>query len=156
MMEPPRRTEGKTAAPLQSLGREQATSTLASRFAAFTSAGAVGTIVHYAMLIALVEVGHMHSALAAAAGAGFGALVNYALNYRYTFRSKARHLDTFPKFALTALGAMLLSWLIVRAFVQWDAPYLVGQVLATGVVLLAGFASSQFWVFRRSGHGRTH
>jgi putative flippase GtrA len=156
MIEPPRRTEGKTSVPLQSAAAGHSTSTLASRFAAFTSAGAVGTIVHYATLVALVEAGRMNSALAAAAGAGLGALVNYGLNYRYTFRSKARHLDTFPKFAVTALGAMLLSWLIVHAFVQWGAPYLVGQVLATGVVLLAGFASSQFWVFRRSGHGRTH
>jgi putative flippase GtrA len=131
------------------------TSTLASRFAAFTSVGAIGTIFHYLTLVLLVEAGGMNSALAAAAGAGLGASVNYALNYRYTFRSDARHASALPKFAATAVAGMLLSALIVYVSVRWGAPYLAGQVLATGVVLLAGFASSQFWVFGKGGHGRT-
>ncbi|HSW21486.1 MAG TPA: GtrA family protein [Burkholderiaceae bacterium] len=131
------------------------TSTLASRLAAYTGVGAIGTVVHYLTLILLVEAGGMNSALAAAAGAGLGAIVNYTLNYHYTFRSGARHLDSVPKFAATAIAGMLLSALIVHMSVRWGAPYLAGQVLATGVVLLAGFASSQFWVFRKGGHGRT-
>ena len=130
-------------------------STLASRFAAFTGVGAIGTVVHYLTLVLLVEAGGANAALAAAAGAALGAIVNYALNYRYTFRSDARHLDSMPKFAATAIAGMLLSGFIVHLSVRWGAPYLAGQVLATGIVLLAGFASNQFWVFRKGGHGRT-
>jgi len=130
-------------------------STLATRFAAFTSVGAIGTVAHYLTLVLLVEMGGANSALAAAAGAGLGAIVNYTLNYRFTFRSKARHLDSVPRFAATAIAGMLLSAFIVHMSVRWGAPYLAGQVAATGIVLLAGFASSQFWVFRRDCHGRT-
>ena len=130
-------------------------STLASRFAAFTGVGAIGTTVHYLTLILLVEAGGANSALAAAAGAGLGAIVNYGLNYRYTFRSDAHHLESLPKFAATAIGGMLLSASIVHLSVSWGAPYVAGQMVATGVVLLAGFASNQFWVFRKDGHGRT-
>jgi len=130
-------------------------SLLASRFAAFASMGAIGTTVHYATLVALVESAGVDSALAAAVGAGLGATVNYVLNHRYTFRSQARHLETLPRFAVTAVIGMLVNALIVHVCVRWGAPYLAGQVLATGVVLLAGFASSQLWVFRKGGHGRT-
>src|SRR4029078_1908512 len=74
-------------------------------FARFASAGAVGTAVHFAVLIACVEILSAPAAAPAAGGALIGASINYALNYRLTFRSTASHRITLPKFAIVAAAS---------------------------------------------------
>jgi putative flippase GtrA len=120
---------------------------MSARFFRFAGAGAIGTAAHYAVLVLLVEVAAMSAAIAAAFGAVTGALVNYLLNYRYTFRSNARHTFTGPRFALIAIAGLALNSAVVFVFVRLGVHYLVGQVVATLLVLLFGFLANQFWTF---------
>lgn len=129
---------------------------LGKRFISFTAIGAVGTAVHYAFLVALVEAVDAPAAAAAGLGALAGAAVNYVLNYRLTFRSSVRHLIAAPRFAIVALAGVALSAVTVWAAVQLDIHYLLGQVFATLLVLVCGFLVNQFWTFPEAADGERH
>lgn len=121
---------------------------VAWQFPMFAVVGLVGTAAHYATLIALVEVVSVNPALSSSVGFFIGAVVNYGLNYRYTFRSSSPHAKAMPRFVLVAsVGAMinaLLVWLLTQA---WSIHYLPAQVAATGGVLTWNFLGSRYWAF---------
>ncbi len=52
-----------------------------AQLAKFTIVGAFGTLVHYVILILLVEKSGAEAVVASSAGAAAGAFVNYFLNY---------------------------------------------------------------------------
>lgn len=119
-----------------------------SRFVRYAAAGAVGTACHYALLIALVQAGRVDAVAASTAGAIAGALVNYALNHRFTFASARPHAHALPRFAAVAVAGIALNALVMAAVLAAAGPhYLVAQVVATGVVLAAGFLANRAWTF---------
>ena len=81
-------------------------------------------------------------------GAIAGALVNYALNHRYTFASRSAHGRALPRFALVAIAGVALNALVLAAMLALaGAHYLVAQVVATGAVLAAGYFANRAWTF---------
>ena len=88
---------------------------MAPQFVRYAGAGAIGTAAHYALLIGLVQLAHMGAVAASTAGAVTGALVNYALNHRYTFASARRHRDAMPRFLLVAILGIALNALVMVA-----------------------------------------
>ncbi|HKC46285.1 MAG TPA: GtrA family protein [Gemmatimonadales bacterium] len=121
---------------------------MAAQFMGYAAAGAVGTMLHYAILLALVEIARIGAVAASTCGAVAGALVNYALNYRYTFRSRRPHRESLLKFGMVSLVGVALNALVVllgTAAFGWH--YVVAQVVATGVVLIAAFAINRAWTF---------
>jgi putative flippase GtrA len=113
--------------------------------------GAVGTLVHYATLILLVETWGIHPVTATTLGFGLGALINYLLNYRYTFNSTKAHRDSGPKFALIVVATGLLNTLMVYEGVDMlGLNYLLVQVAATATVFLLNFVLNSLWTFRES------
>ena len=64
---------------------------------------------HYAVLIALVQLARADPVAASTAGAVCGALVNYALNHRFTFASGKSHATALPRFALVAVAGIALN-----------------------------------------------
>ena len=90
----------------------------------------------------------MGAVSASAAGALVGAWINYALNYRYTFRSSKQHREAILKFAVVALIGLLLNTLFMWAGVVLLAMhYLSSQVLTTGLVFLWSFGANRYWTF---------
>lgn len=117
-------------------------------FLRFAAVGAVATAVHYAVLIAMTELGGASPVLATICGFFVGALVSYTLNRRYTFATKPDFGKGLLKFLLViAIGAVINAG-IVAAFVNAGVHYMIGQVIATGLVLIWNFAASRFFVFR--------
>jgi len=119
------------------------------QFVSFTAVGAVGTAAHYSALIALVQ--FMHVSPVPSSGVGFviGALVNYALNYRLTFRSKKLHRESMPKFFLVAIVGLVLNTAVMVLLAEiLKLHYLVSQVLATGGVLVWNFTANRYWTFK--------
>jgi len=118
------------------------------QFLRYASAGAVGTAVHYALLIGLVQLARRDAVVASTAGAIAGALVNYALNHRYTFASGRPHRHALPRFLLVAIGGIALNALVMSAMLAIARThYLVAQVVATATVLAAGFLVNRRWTF---------
>jgi putative flippase GtrA len=118
------------------------------RLFVFGIVGAVGTPAHYLTLILLVEAGDVRPVYATLCGSAVGALVNYLLNRRYTFKSSKSHLDAGPKFLTVALGTGLLNALLVYLGVDLlDIHYLAVQIGATIVVFLVNFLLNSVWTF---------
>ena len=122
---------------------------LLQQFVRFTGVGFVSAIGHYGLLIALVQGLGVEPVRASVAGALLGAWINYALNYRYTFRSNKRHRESVTRFAVVAAVGLLLNtffmWLGVDVI---RAHYLLSQVATTALVLLWSFGANRCWTFR--------
>lgn len=111
--------------------------------------GAIGTPVHYLTLILLVEIGGMGPVPATIAGSAAGAVVNYLLNRRYTFRSSKPHRDAGPKFLSVAVGTGILNACLVYLGTDLlGVHYLLVQVGTTLIVFLANFLLNSVWTFR--------
>lgn len=118
------------------------------QFAAYAVVGATGTLVHYAALSALVIGVQMNQVLASTVGAVLGAICNYLINYRVTFRSTAPHRDAMPRFmGVAALGLGVNAVVMHVGVSVLKLHYLAAQVLATAVVLVAGYAANRLWTF---------
>lgn len=122
------------------------------QFVTYAAVGLIGTIAHYIILISLVELLDIPPVIATTSGFITGALINYVLNYKYTFRSQNKHLDTFSKFITTAiLGGTINSMIMYIGTLITMANYIVVQILATGIVLLLNFFINKHWTFAYKG-----
>jgi len=112
-------------------------------------AGGIATAVHYAVLIALVELPGFPAAPSAAIGALCGAGVSYLLNRRMTFTgSSAGHVQAVPRFvAIALLGAVLNGMLVWLGVQQFGWHYLLAQALATVLVMGLTFRLNRRWTF---------
>ena len=120
-----------------------------NQFARFCLAGSVGTAVHYSVLLAFV---HFQGSpmIGSIAGFVFGALVNYVLNYQYTFQSEKPYPETLAKFLTTACVGLMLNILIMGLLIRLLAMhYFVSQLLSTLGVVLWNFTANLLWTFRR-------
>lgn len=118
------------------------------QFSRFAVVGAAGTFGHYALLILAVSGFGFSAVVGTAMGATLGAFINYALNYRYTFASNARHGKALPRFLVLAAFGIVANTVIVGLLVDVGLHYLAAQILATGTVLVINFLVSKTWIFR--------
>ncbi len=124
---------------------------LLRQFVKFTGVGFVSAIGHYGLLIALVQLAAVSAVPASAAGALLGAWINYALNYRYTFRSNRQHREAMLRFAVVAAVGLILNTLFMWVGVELiNVHYLLSQVVTTGLVLIWSFAANRYWTFHSS------
>lgn len=118
------------------------------QFASFASAGALGTGVHYLVLLGLVSIFLAHPVTASILGSLAGAIVNYLLSHHWVFRSNRRHSETLFKFFTIAGLGLALNAAIMYVLVMIAAMhYLLAQVAATGIVLFWNFLGNRFWTF---------
>ena len=110
---------------------------MASRFLQYAAVGAVATAAHYAILVGLVEAGLLAPQRAAAVGAWVGAQVAFAGNAAFTFRGRGASFVAWLRFQVTAVIGAVLSFALVAAGTRLGVHYLLAQVAATLVTLLA-------------------
>ena len=119
-----------------------------ARFLCFAGIGVVATSVQYVILVAGVQLAHAAPVLASTVGFLAAALVNYALNRRYTFRSGKPHVEAVTKFAMVAAIGLALNGMLLGAATQLlGLNYIVAQVLATLVVLIWNYSANAAWTF---------
>lgn len=117
-------------------------------FLRYAGAGAIGTAAQFAILIALVRLAGAHAVTASTVGAVAGAMINYAVNYRYTFESRAPHARAVPRFAAIALAGIGLNAVVIAAALGiLDANLILAQVVATGAVLGFTYVANRAWTF---------
>jgi putative flippase GtrA len=118
------------------------------QFMLFAGVGAIGTIGHYTTLIVLVEFWALDPVIASCLGFVVGALINYILNYHFTFQSDKRHREALTKFLLVAIAGAAINGVIMYIGVEnTQFNYLLVQVFATTVVLLWNFIVNKLWTF---------
>ena len=123
---------------------------ISSQFAAFSGVGLVAAVVHYGLLIALVEMAGWGPVAATLLGYVAGGIVSYALNRRLTYGSDRPHAEATWRFALVAFVGFLLTGLLMAAFTNaLGAPYIPAQLVTTGIVLFWSFVAHRLWTFAR-------
>ena len=119
-----------------------------SQFAVFAGVGALGTAGHYAVLVVLVQAANASPTYSSALGFVVGALINYSLNYRYTFRSTKSHQETLIKFMLVAIfGFFINTGIMYLGTELMQVNYLIVQIASTAIVLVTNFAFNKTWTF---------
>jgi putative flippase GtrA len=117
-------------------------------FGRYLVVGSAATAVHYAVLMALVELAGAAAAPSAAVGAASGAFAAYAGNRRFTFGARAPHGQAFPRFlSVAALGAGASGTIVWTGTELASLHYLAAQVVATVVVVWSGFMLNRRWSF---------
>lgn len=128
-------------------------SPLANQFLLFATVGTVATAVQYLTLILLVQFAHWTPVLASTVGFSLGAVITYTLNYKFTFRSRAKHRKSLTKFLIVAPTGALINMAIMWLGVEFaQLIYIVAQVLATGVVMIFNFTLSRIWTFNEANY----
>lgn len=117
------------------------------QLATYAGVGAIGTGVHFAILIAMVQGASQPPLVGSVLGFLAGAVTNYLLNHHVTFNSRSNYLATSWKFFLIAGFGLLVNTLVMAAATPW-LHYLLSQATATAAVLLLTFLLNRCWTFR--------
>jgi putative flippase GtrA len=121
---------------------------LLRQFIAFFGVGLVAALVHYGVLIWLVEMEGMPVVPATLAGYVLGGFVSYMLNRWVIFGTHRSHAEAGWRFAIVAgVGFFLTGGLMGLIHTRWGLPYLAAQVLTTGIVLVWSFLAHKYWSF---------
>lgn len=124
------------------------TAQVAPAFGRYLLVGLLATAIHYAILVALVELAGAAAAPSAAFGAACGALAAYAGNRRFTFPRGATHGQALPRFlAVAVLGAATNGAIVWTGTDVLGLHYLAAQVVATSIVVWGGFIVNRRWSF---------
>ena len=123
---------------------------LIAQITAFTGVGVIAAIVHYSLLVGLVELGGWRAVPATLVGYVGGGVVSYWLNRTHTYRSDRPHQEAGWRFAVVAGVGFLVTYAVMHALVErWEWPYLPTQILTTCLVLVWSFLAHKFWSFGR-------
>jgi putative flippase GtrA len=122
---------------------------LARQVSAFFGVGIAAAIVHYGLLVSLVEGYRVEPVRATLVGYVGGGIVSYLLNRRHTYASARPHREAGWRFAAVALVGFGLTWLVMALFVRgMGLPYLPAQIVTTAIVLFWSFMAHKLWTFR--------
>jgi putative flippase GtrA len=122
------------------------------QFSMFVVVGVAAAVVHYGVLIALVEMWRIRPVPATLAGYVAGGVVSYALNRRHTYQSDRPHDEAGWRFAVVAgVGFLLTSAFMYLLHDLAGLHYLLAQVVTTGVVLVWSFVAHRLWTFGEAG-----
>jgi putative flippase GtrA len=121
---------------------------LVQQIIAFTGVGVVAAIVHYGLLLGLVELGGWHPVPATLVGYIGGGVVSYWLNRTHTYASDRPHSEAGWRFALVAGVGFLITFAVMSGLVvRMGLPYLPSQIATTLVVLVWSFLAHKYWSF---------
>ncbi len=124
---------------------------LLRQFGAFFGVGLAAAVIHYGCLVALVEGGGSGPVPATLAGYVAGGMLSYTLNRRVTYESRRPHTEAGWRFAVVAGVGFLLTGAFMHAFTGWlSMPYLLAQLVTTGIVLFWSFLAHKLWTFGES------
>ena len=123
---------------------------LAAQIIAFTGVGVIAAVVHYGLLVGLVELAGWRAVPATLVGYVGGGIVSYWLNRIHTYRSARPHGEAGWRFAVVAAVGFCITYGVMHGLVERMAlPYLPSQVATTLVVLVWSFVAHKFWSFGR-------
>ena len=114
----------------------------------FLVSGGIATVAHWATLWGLINL-QVEAVLASSIGAFVGAVMNYFLQYFFTFKTKRLHKQAL----LAYIPAVSVSWLLNllifyslygRIFLE----PLMAQVVTTGILAVVNFLFYKKIVFR--------
>ncbi|REL31119.1 GtrA family protein [Thalassotalea euphylliae] len=120
------------------------------RLLKFIGVGGVATICQYCLLIMFVEFASLALLTSTMLSYCLSTLLNYWLNYYFTFTSNQAHARVLPRFVLVALVGLLINTSVFALFsLVLNFYYLVAQVAATLFALIWNYGANKLWTFKR-------
>ena len=118
----------------------------------FVAVGVTNTLLSTAVFAVLFHLG-VHYLLGSALAFAVGALNSYALNRRWTFRSRAPRGPELARFLCVQAVGLGVNLAMLAGLVELAGiPHVVAQLLAFPVASLIMFALSRQWAFRPPAH----
>ena len=121
-------------------------------FIRYYISGGTAFLVHMGLLILQMEYSpiKIDPTLATTAAFGFACVVNYIIQYHWTFKVTGSHKRFFSRYILVTLMTMCLNasifwYLYEKMFV----PYIISQIIATGFVFITNFIINYFFTFKK-------
>ena len=124
---------------------------LAGELARFATVGVFATLLYAALAFAFVQLLEAKPTTASVAAYAIAAVASYLGQSRFTFRVAFRaggrdHVH-IPRFAVTTLLGLGVSFAAVRSAEAVGAPYAVGVAAVCVLIPLLSFAMMKLWVF---------
>lgn len=111
--------------------------------------GCLATVLHLLILYLLVEFLFIDALIATSTGFIIAVIFNYICQYHWTFKAEGPHKKTFFRFISVALTMLalnaLLFWVMTENLLL---PYLIAQLIATGVVFICNFGINRSYTFK--------
>ena len=118
------------------------------QFSAFALVGLAAAVVHYGLLIGLVQGAGRAAVPAALCGYVGGGLVSYGLSRAHVFATDRGHLEAGWRFVAVAAVGFCCTWLCMSLLHdRLGLHYLLAQAATTGVVMVWSFLAHKFWTF---------
>jgi len=113
--------------------------------------GGTGAVVIFALLSLLVEVFHVMPLVATTVSFVIGSLVNYTMQYYWTFEATGPHRVMLTRYALVTLVTMSLNTGLFWAFTELlGIHYLIAQGLSIGLIIGVNFFINKHFTFASS------
>ena len=115
---------------------------------AFTGVGVAAAVVHYGLLVGLVELGGWRAVPATLLGYIGGGVVSYWLNRSFTYQSDRPHGEAGWRFGVVAAIGFCITYGVMSVLVEHLAlPYFPAQIGTTLIVLFWSFVAHRLWTF---------
>ena len=123
----------------------------------FSISGGIATLAHWLLMALLIQQG-IAPVTATAVGALTGALVNYVMQFHFTFGAKAQHQTAIPSYIVAVIISWVANLLIFRfLLLELEGNAVIAQLLTTGIVMLLNMFWYKRFVFNeRIASPRTH
>ncbi|MEI9425137.1 GtrA family protein [Mesorhizobium sp. Cs1299R1N1] len=118
-----------------------------SQIARYGAVGLGAVAIHYAILIALVELADVRKTVASVIGFCAAIPFNYYFQHRWVFRSGDEHRLALTRYLIvTSLGLAINSGVFYTGLAT-GLPYLLAQATAIMLVTVFNFAANRFYTF---------
>ena len=118
-----------------------------SRFVPYLAVGVLSFAVDFGLLLFLRQVAHEPLWLAGTAGYWTSIVVNYGLNRMVSFRGRVVGRASFLRYGALLAVNWLTTVLLLDLAQSLGISYLVGKILAVGVLAVVNFVLYSRWVF---------
>lgn len=113
----------------------------------FVMVGGAATGLHYAVMFVCATALGIALVWSSVIGFAVGAVINYMLNARLTFRSDVPHRSAVPRFFATAGAGLLLNYVLLTFLVSNGVHAIPAQLLTTLGVLIWNYCINGLWTF---------
>jgi putative flippase GtrA len=116
-------------------------------FLRYNLVGIVNTVIGFGIILLLMYLG-MDAVKSNAVGYGFGAVLSYVLNSKYTFKDGDHNGIKVFKFFLVLGVAYSLNYLVLKSILPLLNPYLA-QMVSAIVYTVSAFVLMRLFIFDR-------
>ncbi|WP_289245104.1 GtrA family protein [uncultured Methylophaga sp.] len=125
------------------------------QFKRFFFSGGTATLVHWMMMLTLIEMG-ITPALSTILGGLAGFCTNYLLQYYFVFGAVLPHYYLLPRYFIFAVVLTFINVSIFQTIYTVSLNIVTAQILATSLLSFISYICSRRYVFMRLEIGRAY